>query len=267
MEQNGIIKAEQGIINFNDKKVIETLRQTVAMGLTDPEMFLFAEHCKGTGLNPFKKEVWAIKAGGRLQIMTGINGYWQIANRHPQFDGAETGMIDANGEFVKSVPDNSFVGAWCRVHRKDRKIPMEGEAFLVDYKKNTPIWSQTPRIMIKKVAESIALRKAFPQELNGTYTEEEMPASYSVAEVKAPVVLPADVLGGDDVKPFSLNAESQAEPEYKFDYDLTACPPEKLDAAHKLLQRAGARSDDELLMYWESPKQVIKLEDFRIKGA
>lgn len=57
------------------------------------------------------------------------------------------------------------------------------------------------------------------------------------------------------------------EPEFKFDYDLTACPPEKLEAAHKLLQKAGAKTDDDLLMYWESPKQVIKLEDFRIKGA
>lgn len=263
MEQNGLMKVDQ--LNFQDKQIVATLKQTVAMGLTDPEFILFVEHCKGTGLNPFKKEVWAIKAGGRLQVMTGINGYWQIANRHPQFDGAETGMINANGEWVKSVPGNDFLGAWCRVYRKDRKIAMEGEAFLSDYKKGTPIWTQTPRIMIKKVAESIALRKAFPQELNGTYTEEEMPPTFSAAQAPAVQVLPADVLG-DDMVQGSIH-DAPKEPEYKFDYDLTACPAEKLEAAHKLLKKAGARTEDDLLMYWESPVIVTKLEDFRIKGA
>ena len=71
----------------NNLEMLQALRNTVAPGLTEPEFLLFAEMCRATGLNPATKEIWAIKAGGRLQLMTGINGFLRIANSHPQFDG------------------------------------------------------------------------------------------------------------------------------------------------------------------------------------
>lgn len=181
-------------IDYSDSQIIETLRNTVAVGATASELALFIEYCKSTGLNPFKKEIWFIKEPktGRLQMMTGINGFWTLANSFDAFDGAETGMIDANGQWVKSVSGNDFIGAWCRVYRKDRRIPMEGEALLADYRKGFGLWQSAPRIMIKKVAESIALRKAFPQQLNGLYTSEEMPESFQ--DVERPVkVIPPDL--------------------------------------------------------------------------
>ncbi len=175
-------------IDYTDKAIVKTMQETVARGTTPAEFALFVQYCKATGLNPFKKEIWCIKANQGLQIMTGINGFWTIANSSKDFDGAEVGLINASGEWVKTVPDNSFIGAWCRVYRKDRRIPMEGEALLADYAKGFGLWKTAPRIMIKKVAESIALRKAFPQELNGLYTREEMPAEYTPVETPAPAV-------------------------------------------------------------------------------
>lgn len=185
------------VIDFNDKKMVEVLRNTVAQGATDAEFTMFAELCKATGLNPFKKEVWFIKTKdytnrngelvpGKVQLMTGINGYLAIANRHPQFDGMETQVVrDDKGGIIKAV---------CRVYRKDRSHPSTAEAFFNEYyQKNFSgkpgIWDTKPTIMISKVAKSIALREAFPQELNGLYTEEEMPQEY-----KAPMVamIPSD---------------------------------------------------------------------------
>lgn len=179
-------------INYDDKQIVKTMQETVARGTTPAEFALFVQYCKATGLNPFKKEIWCIKASQGLQIMTGINGFWAIANASDTFDGAEVGLINASGEWVKTVPDNSFIGAWCRVYRKDRRIPMEGEALCADYGKSFGLWKTAPRIMIKKVAESIALRKAFPQELNGLYTREEMPSEYEPSKPSIVDVTPAE---------------------------------------------------------------------------
>ena len=179
------------VVNYKDPHVLKVLKHTVALGATDSEFALFLEYCKSTKLNPFKKEIWFIKAGGRVQLMTGINGYWSIANAHSEFDGAEAGMISKDGEWVKSVGDGSFIGAWCRIYRKDRKFPMEGEAMMADYDTGNGLWKFKPRIMIKKVAESIALRKAFSQELNGLYTEEEMPDKFKAPVAEIVVKVPS----------------------------------------------------------------------------
>jgi phage recombination protein Bet len=165
-------------IDFSDRTIVQTLKSTVAQNLTDSEFLLFAEHCKATRLNPFKKEVWAIKAGGRLQIMTGINGFLAIANAHPQYDGMEVEVDD----------DTKPTKATCKVYRKDRKFPAVGVALMREYGKDSPVWKQMPRVMLTKVAKSIAIREAFPQELNGLYTVEEMPSGYNVPTAQPEVV-------------------------------------------------------------------------------
>lgn len=167
----------QGALDFSKPELVKTLRATVAQGLTEPEFYLFVEHCKATGLNPFKKEVWAIKAGGRMQVMTGINGFLTIANKHPMFDGMEV-LVDNDERPTKAI---------CKVYRKDRKYPSEGIALLKEYGKDTPIWKQMPRVMLTKVAKSIALREAFPQQLAGLYTQEEMPTEFAVPIREIPV--------------------------------------------------------------------------------
>lgn len=240
--ENGIVKAEGQGIDFSKPEMIKTLKATVAQGLSDPEFALFAEHCKGTGLNPFKKEVWAIKAGNRLQIMTGLNGYLQIANSHPQFDGM-TVEVDNDQKPSKAI---------CKVYRKDRKYPAEGVALMSEYGKSTPIWQQMPRVMLTKVAKSIALREAFPQELNGTYTEEEMPSDY-----KAPIV---------KVEAQPEVVESQAQPAMQHQYDLSKLDPAKHPKAIVLLQKAGAiTTDEKYKLYWESPTLIDQLNKYLVK--
>jgi len=158
-------------IDFKDREMIATLKATVAQGLSDQEFTLFAEFCKSTRLNPFKREIWAIKAGNRLQLMTGINGFFAIANSHPQFDGLECDVeTDEKGLPIKAV---------ARAHRKDRKFPAVGIALLRESKGQSPIWNQQPSVMLTKVAKARALREAFPQEMGGLYTDDEMPQQYT----------------------------------------------------------------------------------------
>jgi phage recombination protein Bet len=161
---------DKALITQNNVEMLNTLRNTVAPGLTDSEFALFAEIVKSTGLNPVTKEVWAIKAGGRLQLMTGINGFLRIANSHPMFDGMEV-EFDREGDRI--------VAATAKVYRKDRRFPAVATAFMAEYGKPTPIWKQMPSVMLAKCAKSLAIREAFVQELGGLYTQEEMPAEFA----------------------------------------------------------------------------------------
>lgn len=189
-------------IDYNDPKVIATLKATVAQGLNDAEYRLFAEQCRTTGLSAVKKEIWAIKAGGRLQIMTGIQGYHQIANSHFQYDGIESGLVGKGGEYLPlTYPGEDYIGAWAKVYRKDRRLPHEGVTFLKEYDKGVGNWKSMKRVMINKCAESVALRKAFPQELNGLYTQEEMPHDYEEPKLTVDVTPGRDRTPQDDMTP------------------------------------------------------------------
>jgi phage recombination protein Bet len=161
----------------NSMEMLQALRNTVAPGLTEPEFRLFAEMCRATGLNPATKEIWAIKAGGRLQLMTGINGFLKIANSHPSFDGMEVSH-EWDGK--------NLVSCTVKVHRKDRKFPAIATAYMAEYGKPTPIWKQMPSVMLAKCAKSLAIREAFIQELGGLYTAEEMPGSFAAPRPEAP---------------------------------------------------------------------------------
>ena len=159
----------------NNLEMLNALRNTVAPGLTDPEFMLFAEMCRATGLNPATKEIWAIKAGGRLQLMTGINGFLKIANSHPAYDGMEV-EYEWDGK--------NLIAATVKVYRKDRRFPSVATAYMSEYGKQTPIWRQMPSIMLSKCAKSLAIREAFINELGGLYTQEEMPADYGAQRVE-----------------------------------------------------------------------------------
>lgn len=161
----------------NDMQMLQTLRNTIAPGLTDAEFLLFAEVCKATGLNPITKEIWPIKVNGRLQPMTGINGFLRIANSHTQFDGMEV-SFEWDGK--------ALVSCTVKVHRKDRKFPSVATAYWSEYSKPSPVWKQMPTVMLSKCAKSLAIREAFIQELGGLYTAEEMPSSFAAPRPEAP---------------------------------------------------------------------------------
>lgn len=164
---------------------VEVLRQTVAIGATDAELRMFVEMAKATGLNPFKREIWFIKIRDQVQMMTGINGFYQIANSYPEYDGIEVGLIGKEGEYLPlTYPKPDFIGAWAKVHRKDRSIPSEGVAMLAEYDKGHGNWRSMKRTMITKCAEAIALRKAIAQRLASLYVQEEVESDEAKVERK-----------------------------------------------------------------------------------
>ena len=229
---------------------LKALRSTIAPGLTDAEFELFCETCKATGLNPITKEIWAIKAGGRLQIMSGFNGFLKIANSHPQYDGMEVDItVDKDGKPL---------AAQARVYRKDRKFPSVGVALMSEFRGNTPIWQKMPSVMLSKVAKSHAIREAFSIELAGLYTPEEMPPSFDVpriVESKIPKTLDrGEVL--EEVE------ENWVENTSIYIYDLSLLAEEKREAAKDYLLKHEAVAAEESDTLFYSSKQLKKAASF-----
>lgn len=237
----------------NNLEMLNTLRNTVAPGLTDAEFMLFAEMCRATGLNPATKEIWAIKAGGRLQLMTGINGFLKIANSHPAYDGMEV-EFEWDGK--------SLIAATVKVYRKDRRFPSVATAYMAEYKKETPIWRTMPSVMLAKCAKSLAIREAFINELGGLYTAEEMPQEFSRAEKVDTNT--GEIISAKAYKAAKKADEEKAKEEFKADTlpewsDVTPAEPRRAIPTYydlSKLEGKGKASAEKYLTECEA-KQVM----------
>ncbi len=158
---------------------VAVIRNTIARDCNDSELALFMGACKRAGLDPLQKQIYAMKLGGKLSIQTSIDGYRVIAERTGKYRG-QVGPLwcGADGKWVdvwldKAPPAAAKVGV---LHR-DFAEPLWGVARFASYSRGSGLWAQMPEVMIAKVAEALALRKAFPNDLSGLYTADEMDQS------------------------------------------------------------------------------------------
>lgn len=165
---------------------IELLADTIAKDLTEPELALFIQVCKRTGLDPFSKQIYAIKRKGRMGIQTSIDGYRLIAQRSGDYAGQDGPFwCGPDGKWAdiwlsKQPPAAAKVG----VYRQGFTKPVWGVATFAEYSTGEFMWDKMPATMIAKCAESLALRKAFPADLSGIYTAEEMGQADSPAYIE-----------------------------------------------------------------------------------
>lgn len=149
---------------------LELIKKTVAKGATDLELELFLHACKRTGLDPLMKQIYCIKRGDKMAMQTGIDGYRLIADRTGKYAGSDEPayvLADDGWPDVASVTVTKMVdGVPCK---------FSASARWKEYcQESSPMWKKMPFLMLGKCAEALALRKAFPAELSGVYTHEEM---------------------------------------------------------------------------------------------
>lgn len=164
---NAIQLTKQNLPDYTPEQ-IKLITEVVAKGATQDELKLFLYRCQNLGLDPLKPGlIHFVKYGsGPGSIVIGIDGFRARANRTGKLAGINRGVVrDNNGKCV---------GAWAEVHRSDWSHPAREEVTLAEYNTGKAMWARMPETMIKKVAEAAALRMAFPDELGGVYSTEEM---------------------------------------------------------------------------------------------
>jgi len=177
----------------------QLISSTIAPGCSNDELRLFAYACQRTGLDPFSKQIYAIKRGGKMTIQAGIDGLRSIAERTGQLDGSETFWCGEDGQWqdvwlAKTPP----AAAKTIIYRRGASHPFVGVARFADYNAGQGLWSKMPAAMIAKCSEALALRKAFPADLSGVYSTDEMQQAeaepveaVTVTSAPAPAALPA----------------------------------------------------------------------------
>lgn len=152
------------------KEQRELIKRTIAQKATDDELSMFIELCSRRGLDPFTRQVYFMKGGdNRVTVMTSIDGLRCIADRSGVYvPGDTTYLEDKAGNLLACTVTlkKQVAGQWHTISET---------AYLSEYKQNSPIWSKMPRVMLAKCAEARALRRAFPEDISGLYSQEEMP--------------------------------------------------------------------------------------------
>lgn len=174
------------------------VQSTIAPGCTPDELRLFAYHCQRTGLDPFSKQIYAIKRGGRMTIQVSIDGLRSIAERTGELAGSQRFWCGPDGEWKEVwLSAQPPAAAKCVIYRKGCSYPFVGVALFRDYNAGQGLWTKMPSVMLGKCAEAQALRSGFPADLSGLYSSEEMdqadakPIDVSSTVAIAPAAQPA----------------------------------------------------------------------------
>lgn len=202
-----LARQNTGMISWTNDQV-ELIKRQIAPGTSPDEFALFLYVSKRSGLDPLSKQIYSVmrkkkdKATNRwieaMVIQTGIDGFRVIANR----SGDYAGQDEPVWEYVKDLKsgDDKLLRAKVAVYKFDprgnRYVAAVGVAYWEEYVqqadewvpnpkdpgkdmksgRQVPVamWARMPHSQLAKCAEALALRKAFPQDLSGIYTDVEM---------------------------------------------------------------------------------------------
>lgn len=184
---------------------LELLKRTIAKGATNDELALFLQVCKRTKLDPFSKQIYFVKRWDSslkrevMQPQPSIDGARIVAERTGCYGGQQGPFwCGVDGVWKEIWPDNEFPVAAKVIVLKVMNgitIPTPAVAHWGEYvqtKKDgsiTSMWQRMPAGQLAKCAESLALRKAFPNDLSGLYTVEELPPEnpYEAKRIERPI--------------------------------------------------------------------------------
>lgn len=181
---------------------IDLIKRTIAVGATNDELQLFLYQAKRTGLDPLSRQIHFVKRQDKGTIQTAIDGYRLIADRTGKLAGSDDYVFDEGMTQFQHIasgrkqPITATVTVW--KHVNGERCPFTATARWEEYfpgEKQGFMWKKMPYLMIGKCAEALALRKAFPAELSGVFTNEEMMQADAASPTQATVRQPEQSSG------------------------------------------------------------------------
>lgn len=183
-----------------DEDMVTAVKNTVAKGATDSELFMFLSVANKYDLDPFLGEIYFAKfkdkndGSEKSQILSSRAGFRKIAMREPEYKVHYSDYVCANDEFkvtrkfgklvdlehtYSHTDRGALVGAYCVLETTDdRRYFFYAEFSKYNTGKNA--WQTYPNDMIIKVAETRVF-KSFAN-INGVEAEEAMPSEFSSEE-------------------------------------------------------------------------------------
>ena len=153
---------------------IAVIKSTVAKGTTDLELSYFLMTANSVGLSPFNKEVWCYKDHKQnLIVFAGRDGFLKIAQRDSRWNGLVSSEVRENDTFeidfpngqithkIKMADRGKIIGAYCYIKPKGCDTATIEWVDFATYNRDFSVWKSHPADMIKKVAETKTLKKAF----------------------------------------------------------------------------------------------------------
>lgn len=193
-ETTGALAIRGDQLAFDEKQKNALLEISGLTAVDDATLMAFLHVCQKRGLDPFTRQIYIIgRYSTKLRrevftVQTSIDGFRIISQRSHQYAGmTKTEWCGADGAWRDvwlEGKDNPPAAARVGVLRNGFKEPLYAVAVTSSYMpmyedktgKLVPmgLWRTMPEVMIAKCAEALARRQAFPEDLSGLYTDDEM---------------------------------------------------------------------------------------------
>lgn len=282
------------LIDFNGKQ-LDVIRCTVAADLTSVEFDMFMNISRMNGLNPFKKDIYALVYNKdkpdkrKVSFITGIGGYRSIANRsgtyRPDEDEAEVstdeseknpltnplGIVKAKVRVWRYGPDGNWhpitgtarwteyapiTEEWAWDDASNKRKPTGKQS--IDKGSN---WLKMPHVMIEKCAEANALRKGWPEDLGALYVDAEMDRATTL-DLSATEIVEQERTAKRQA---ALGGPNMVTAVFEFSEGLQAIPAGQF--ADRCIQWIGELGDAESVQNWQEQNRVALKQFWGTNGG